>query len=68
MILLFTKIEVKVLKTYKKPEIKIDSLIEIDVIATSVTGEDVVKGRFLKTSVAGNEGESYGQQSVTIYD
>ena len=56
------------MKTYKKPEIKIDSLIEIDVIATSETGEDVVKGRYLKTKVNGNEGKDYGQQSVTIYD
>lgn len=62
------KIEVKVLKNYNKPEIKIETLMENDIITTSETGEDTVKGRFLKTAVAGNEGESYGQQSVTIYD
>ena len=58
----------KVLKNYNKPEIKIEALIDIDIITTSGTGEDVVKGRYLKTKVADNEGVNYGQQSVTIYD
>jgi len=57
------KIEVEVLKAYSKPEIKIDSFFNNDIIATSE-----VRGRYLKTTVAGNEGKSYGQQNVSIYE
>ena len=61
------KIEVKIVKSYNKPEVEIMLLSENDVISTSPF-EETPKGRYLKTFVAGNEGKNYGQQNVSIYE
>ncbi len=51
------------MKKYNKPEIEITLLSDTDVICTSAVSEKP-KTRTLKTSVAGNEGENYGNVSV----
>ena len=54
------------MKKYTRPEMNIELLETVDVIATS-GGEEGIKGRYLTREVNDKIGDTYGSQDVSVF-